>query len=155
MKKVTWLAILFGLAAFLAQSVPAKDKGDQAVFQKLIDEYWATWSAGNLEKAAAFYDQSADAVYYDLGALKFSGWGEYREGVKHLFEEASKVELGANNDLRTTRHGNIAWTTETFHLDETLKTGKKVELQGRHTAIWEKRGPKWIIVHEHVSIPTS
>jgi ketosteroid isomerase-like protein len=28
-----------------------------------------------------------------------------------------------------------------------------MEVDGRHTAIWEKRGAKWLIVHEHVSAP--
>ena len=31
--------------------------------------------------------------------------------------------------------------------------GKAMELDIRHTAIWEKRGGKWLIVHEHVSAP--
>jgi hypothetical protein len=28
-----------------------------------------------------------------------------------------------------------------------------LDLECRHTAIWEKRGAKWLIVHEHVSAP--
>jgi ketosteroid isomerase-like protein len=34
-----------------------------------------------------------------------------------------------------------------------MKTGQKKSIEARHTAIWEKRGAKWIIVHEHVSVP--
>jgi len=26
-------------------------------------------------------------------------------------------------------------------------------MEGRHTAIWEKRDGQWVIVHEHLSAP--
>jgi ketosteroid isomerase-like protein len=28
-----------------------------------------------------------------------------------------------------------------------------MELDARHTAIWERRGGKWLVVHEHISVP--
>jgi ketosteroid isomerase-like protein len=28
-----------------------------------------------------------------------------------------------------------------------------MEVDGRHTAIWEKHGGKWLIAHEHLSAP--
>ena len=34
-----------------------------------------------------------------------------------------------------------------------FKGGGQTEMDGRHTAIWERRGGKWLIVHEHVSAP--
>lgn len=153
MKRLLWLAALCGMAAFLGPGASAKGKTDRDVFKSLIDEYWATWSTGDVDKVGAYYDQSPDAVYYDVSPLKYAGWSEYKEGVKHIFDEANSVKIGANDDLKATRRGAIAWTSETFHMSEALKTGKTVELQGRHTAVWEKRAGKWIIVHEHVSIP--
>jgi ketosteroid isomerase-like protein len=35
----------------------------------------------------------------------------------------------------------------------TGKDGKTSPLNGRHTAVWEKIGGKWLIVHDHVSVP--
>jgi ketosteroid isomerase-like protein len=40
-----------------------------------------------------------------------------------------------------------------LHLSIAFKDGKTEEIDARHTAIWEKRGGKWLIVHEHVSVP--
>jgi len=34
-----------------------------------------------------------------------------------------------------------------------LKIGTAMEIDCRHTAIWEKLRGKWLIVHEHVSAP--
>lgn len=44
-----------------------------------------------------------------------------------------------------------AWTTVTCHLSLKQKDGNTVEVDGRHTAIWEKRRDEWLIVHEHLS----
>ena len=41
----------------------------------------------------------------------------------------------------------------TFHLSAKPKAGGDMEIDCRHTAIWEKRDGKWLIVHEHVSAP--
>jgi ketosteroid isomerase-like protein len=41
----------------------------------------------------------------------------------------------------------------TFHLSGKKKTGESVEVDGRHTVIWENRSGKWLIVHEHFSVP--
>jgi ketosteroid isomerase-like protein len=155
MNRTVRLAAVCGLAAILWTPIMAKGKSDHDVFKALIEQYWAAWSAGDLEKAGAFYDKSSDDVYFDIAPLKYAGWAEYKEGVKKLFEQASSIHISPNDDIKVTRRGNIVWTSETFHFVETLKDGKKTELQGRHTVIWEKRNGQWIILHEHVSAPLS
>src|SRR6266511_2568136 len=47
----------------------------------------------------------------------------------------------------------ISATTRTMHLTANMKEGKPLEFDGRHTVIWEDRGGKWLIVHEHFSAP--
>jgi ketosteroid isomerase-like protein len=44
-------------------------------------------------------------------------------------------------------------TTVTFHLSAKPKAGGAMAIDCRHTAIWEKRGGKRLIVHEHLSAP--
>ena len=39
------------------------------------------------------------------------------------------------------------------HLSAAMKQGKPFDFDGRDTVIWEKRGGRWLIVHEHVSAP--
>jgi len=34
-----------------------------------------------------------------------------------------------------------------------MKAGGSLVIDGRHTAVWEKRNGKWLIVHEHLSAP--
>jgi ketosteroid isomerase-like protein len=135
-----------------AAARPAQD----AEFKALIDGYYAAWSTLDPNNAAKYYARDADLVFFDIAPLKYNGWSEYKEGVvKNFTSQASSGSLKPNNDLKVTRHGTIAWTTVTFHLSVKLKAGGGMEVEARHTAIWEKRGGQWLIVHEHVSAPIS
>ncbi len=142
------LICLMSLSAF-AQ----KTSGDQAEFKALTDRYYAAWSSLNPDNAAPLYAKDADLVFYDIAPLKYNGWSEYDKGVRSVFSGFESLKLTPNNDLKVTRHGNIAWTTATVHLSAKQKGGSPMELECRHTAIWEKRGGQWLIVHEHFSTP--
>ncbi|HME13062.1 MAG TPA: nuclear transport factor 2 family protein, partial [Candidatus Acidoferrum sp.] len=56
-------------------------------------------------------------------------------------------------DLKVARRGMIAWTIVPMHLAVTEKSGKSEEMDVRYTGIWEKHGPNWQLVHEHLSVP--
>ncbi|HXG94922.1 MAG TPA: nuclear transport factor 2 family protein [Blastocatellia bacterium] len=146
--------LIFQLAQAQGKKPAAKSATD-AEFKALIDDYYAAWSSLNPDNAAKYYAKEADLVFYDIAPMKYNGWSEYKEGVMKAFiNNFSTGKLTPNNDLKVTRRGNIAWTTVTFHLSATAKAGgANMELDARHTAIWEKRAGKWVIVHEHISAP--
>ena len=122
-------------------------------FKKLIATYWQTWSELNPDNAAPMYVKDADAVFFDVAPLKYDGWSAYKEGVKKVFAQTASAKFIPNDDLKATRHGDFAWTSETFHGSLQQRDGKTMELNGRHTTIWQKQNGKWLIVHEHVSAP--
>jgi ketosteroid isomerase-like protein len=127
---------------------------DEATFRNLIDEYCAAWSAGNAEAPAKFYAQDNGLVFYDAAPFAYHSWKEYHAGVqKEFLDGADGIKLTAGKDLKVTRHGLIAWTTVTIHLYEKAKDGKTTDVDLRSTGIWEKRGAKWVLVHEHLSAP--
>ena len=133
---------------------PASQPALNSEFKKIIDEYYTAWSTLNPDNAAKFYAKDADIDFFDVAPLKYKSWSEYRAGVLKAFTEPMiSGKLTPNDDLKVKRSGNIAWTTLTFHLSAKPKAGGAMEVECRHTAIWEKRGTKWLIVHEHVSAP--
>ena len=138
------------IAALCATSLPAQS---DAGFKHMIENYWQTWSLLDPDKSASMYVKDPDAVFFDVTPMKYKGWNEYAEGVKKAFAGTATAQITPNDDIKVTRHGNFAWTTDTFHGVLTGKDGKTSELNGRHTAIWEKIGGKWLIVHDHVSVP--
>jgi ketosteroid isomerase-like protein len=127
---------------------------EQAEFKTLIQRYYAAWNTLDTNNPDQYYAKDADLIFYDIAPLKYNGWSQYKESVqKNLFETISAGKLTPADDLKITRRGNVAWTTLTFHFYAKPKAGAEINLDCRHTAIWEKRGGKWLIVHEHVSAP--
>ena len=147
----------FAQAAPLAPKSKTKSASTQAFdaeFKQMIARYYDAWNTGNPESAAPFYAKDAGLVFYDLAPLKYNGWEEYKQGVqKNLFDNMTEGKLTPNDDLKVSRRGSVAWTTLTYHYDLKMKEGKSYVGDGRHTAIWEKRGGKWLIVHEQLSAP--
>ena len=148
------------VALLLAVAVSAQSKGAtgkkalEADFKAMIDQYYKAWSTLDPDNAAKFYAKDADLVFYDVAPLKYKNWADYHAGVIKAFTETmSSGKLTPNDDLKINQRGNVVWTTLTFHLSATPKAGGAMEVECRHTAIWEKRGGKWLIVHEHVSAP--
>src|SRR5439155_13188159 len=129
-------------------------KGECKVNKKLVESYYAAWNTLDADNPASFYAKDAKLVFFDLTPLIYNGWAEYKEGVqKAFFDQQSSGKLTPNDDLKITRRGDVAWMTLTFHLSFALKTRTAMEIDCRHTAIWEKLRGKWLIVDEHVSAP--
>lgn len=152
------LAVIFLFAALLpvaAQTKKAAGKAsDDTEFKALIERYYAAWNKGNPDAPAEFYAKDADLIFYDIAPFQYRSWAEYHDGVqKAFFDQVTELKLIPSNDLKVTRRGNVAWTTLSFHLSAKPKAGGAMELDARHTAIWERRGGKWLVVHEHISVP--
>lgn len=150
-----YVALAFAGALLTFVGARAQQKlTDQATFRKLTDDYCAAWSAGNADAPAKFYGQEDGLVFYDAAPFAYHNWKEYHAGVqKEFLEGADTIKLTAGKDLKVTRRGLIAWTTVTMHLYEKEKSGKTTDVDLRYTGIWEKRGAKWLLVHEHLSAP--
>jgi ketosteroid isomerase-like protein len=147
------LTVFASLPAWAQQPKTSVTKSD---FKALVDKYWAVWGEGNVAKAGEMYAKDADLVFYDLEPLKYRGWDEYSKGVvPNILEKFASVKFAVNDDLKAVQRGNVAWTSVTVHADGTLKAAGPMAADIRHTAIWEKRGGRWLIVHEHVSVPST
>jgi ketosteroid isomerase-like protein len=147
------LALAGALLTFVGARAQQKAT-DTANFRKLTDDYCAAWSSGKPDAAARFYAKEQGLVYYDIKPFSYHSWAEYREGVqKAFFDNITSGTLTAGKDLKVTRRGTIAWTTVPMHLTTKGTDGNTAEAEIRYTGIWEKRGPSWVLVHEHLSAP--
>ncbi|MFL6216878.1 MAG: YybH family protein [Blastocatellia bacterium] len=151
------LVLMVALANVVEAKAPARRaQAADAEFKKLIVDYYAAWSQLSADTPAKYYAKDADLIFYDIAPMKYNSWKEYHDGVqKYFFDGADTAKLTPNlDDLKVTRRGNVAWTTLTFRLTSTPKGGgQATTLNARHTAIWERRGNQWLIVHEHISVP--
>jgi ketosteroid isomerase-like protein len=152
MKRLLVIALVVS-TLYLPALAQQKKSGDD--FNDLIARYYKAWNTLNPDNVSFLYAQDTGLVFFDIAPLKYSGgWPEYRDNFKkNVAPGFSALTLTPNNDVKVTRRGNIALTTLTFHLSAKQKDGTAMELDGRHTIVWEKRGGKWLIIHEHVSKP--
>jgi ketosteroid isomerase-like protein len=154
MRVTRTLGLLAAVVGVAASAAWARQTATSNLKPQVL-EYWKAWQSGP-DAAAALYAKDAGLVFYDLEPLKYTGWNEYKAGVgPNILAKFDNVKFTVNDDVKTTMHGSIAWTTATVKADGALKGGAPVHVVARHTAIWEKRNGNWLIVHEHVSVPST
>ncbi len=133
-----------------AQNRPASADPE---IRSTLERLYAAWSDLDPAKAAPFYAKQPDLVFFDVAPMKYTGWAEYAAGVPTAFAGYRSGKFTLNDDLRVHRHGNLAWATATFLAELTKKDGGAEHVEGRYTAVLEKRGKNWLVVHEHMSVP--
>jgi ketosteroid isomerase-like protein len=148
---------LWGLLA-LSSTARAADKlstAQREEFKSLAYKLWTGWDSLDPSKVADFYSKDPNNVYFDISPLKFKGWSEYAEVAGKSLAGAGGAKWSPNgDDFNVIKSGNLAVTTLTMNLLFTNKSGVTTKMQVRDTDVWEKQGNKWLIVHEHVSVPS-
>lgn len=127
---------------------PAGPVPDKAYLQKI----WDGWSTLDPANTAPFYASGPNA-YFDIAPLKYSSWDEYERGVKGVLSGYKSARFTVNDDAAIHPHGDLVWVTATIADQMTSKAGKVEMGNMRWTAVFENQGGKWLIVHEHVSVP--
>ncbi len=150
MHRLVWASTLLGL--FLASPTWAADKADQEIRSTILKTA-ENWSTLNPDSNDSYYDQGSQAVYFDVAPMRYAGWTSYKEGFKKAFAGFRDFKLTLNNDLAVHHVGKFGWATTTWKADGHLQDGKEVHLEGRATLVLEKKKGKWIVLHEHYSVP--
>ncbi|MGH9966786.1 MAG: nuclear transport factor 2 family protein [Pyrinomonadaceae bacterium] len=116
----------------LTQSAIGFEKGDMPALEKL----WAN------DKSVTVFE-SGHANY---------GWADYRD--HHLGPEMKEMKNTKYtlSDIKVKVSGNTAWATFKYAISAGVGT-RHVEGAGLGTAVLEKRGQDWRIVHWHSSAP--
>ena len=127
---------------------PAGPAPDRAYLQKI----WDGWSTLDPANTAKFY-ASGPNTYFDIAPLKYSSWDDYEKGVKGVLAGYKSAKFTVNDDAAIHPHGDLVWVTATIADEMTSKAGKVEMGNMRWTAVFENQGGKWLIVHEHVSVP--
>ena len=146
---------LLGLLLAWPASVPPQKKPATAVgpdkqyLQKVLD----AWCTMDMHKVAPYYSQAPENVYFDIAPMEYHGWAEWSKGFSNLFSDYKSFKISLKGEPSIHTHGNLAWSTELWHVDAVHKDGKPETIDGRNTTVWQKQGDKWLIVHEHDSVP--
>jgi|SRR5579884_1052421 ketosteroid isomerase-like protein len=129
-------------------SAPKSTAPDNAYLQ----EIWNGWSTLNPDNVAQFYAPGPH-TFFDIAPLKYSSWDEYEKGVRQELADYSSAKFTVNDDATLHPAGDDVWGTATVNFTMTHKGGKVETGNMRWTVVFAKQGGKWLIVHEHVSVP--
>jgi ketosteroid isomerase-like protein len=117
----------------------------------LDDRSEAIWEK-DIDRLMSFY--SPDIVYYDLvPPLQYVGSAALRDRFLRWFA-GYKSAIGQEiRDLNILASGDIATANMLIRASGTLENGHEVDLWVRATSSCQLSNQKWMITHEHVSLP--
>src|SRR3981081_2528640 len=138
-----------GLAPKRTKVSAAAAGGVDKVYLQKIWDGWATLDAA----AQKQYYAQGPHVFFDFTPLKYGSWDEYQSTVSKELGEYKAARFTVNDDAQIHKSGEAYWITATVASDMTQKSGKREMATFRWTAVFEKQDGKWLIVHEHVSLP--
>lgn len=120
---------------------------DRALMQRVLDA-WATLNPANV---APFYAKGEN-IFFDVDA-KYERSEEYQQGAAKLLADYKAATSAVNDDAKIYADGQYAWGTATVSFDMTRHSGKHDTGNMRWTVVWQQQEDKWLIVHEHGSMP--
>ena len=129
--------------------------------QVKINEYCAAWTTQQaqpnwltIEKIYA----NEDLLHYDaVTPHSFANVSEMKEAFAQMKQNLhlKSLELKPRKDLNVFRRGDLVWTTILQDVIAVTEDENELRLVQRQTAIWEEQDGNWVIIHEHLSAPSS
>jgi ketosteroid isomerase-like protein len=125
----------------------------EADIRRRIDELVEAVRAADLERVMSFY--ASDLVTFDIvPPLRKQGAEGKRENWMDVFAAYQRPLDYEIRDLNLRLGDGLAFGRSLNRMSGALKNGKKVEQWLRWTACFQKLDGIWLIVHDHVSVPT-
>lgn len=141
---------LAGTAIGWGMAHPARAQDhDEHLVRGVIEALAAFSQAKNIAGLDTLYAPDAWVRIVE-GAGVNQGWVDYRD--HHLAPELAEFQNFRYRyfEIEPQVRGNVAWGSFRYELIADTPQGH-VEVDGRGTAILEKRGGRWLVVHTHTS----
>jgi ketosteroid isomerase-like protein len=127
---------------------------DRQEFQRRIADYCTAWSTveGELDwaRTSRMYAGGDGPVFFEAARTGVPALRSLEERRNTLYAGRT-VSVSPRNDMRVTRNGNVAWTTIRLDVVTSGADGVESRRVQYQTAVWERRGARWVIVNEHLS----
>jgi uncharacterized protein (TIGR02246 family) len=127
---------------------------DELAIRELVENWAAAVRAKDLDGILA--NHSADILMFDVPMpLASRGIDAYRKTWDLFFSWADDPVVFAINEMGVTAGNDVAYVTALMRCSGTEKNGEKIKLDFRLTMGLSKLDGKWIVMHEHHSIPAT
>jgi ketosteroid isomerase-like protein len=154
MKKSLLLTATILATLTLTSTAQAKPKGEKAIAaveQRIVEGFKAKDAAAIMSNFAA----GDSLVVFDVTIPRqFVGASAYKKDWEDFFAMVPGPIISCEmSDLSITASGKLGFSHCILHAAWNDKEGKKIEIAVRVTDGFQKIDGKWLIVHEHVSVP--
>ncbi len=145
-------AVFVSIQAAHAQAKPPSD--GNAEIEALEKSFIAAFNAKNVDAIMAFYAPDNQLYVFDVTPPRaYAGWDAYKKDWEQAFAENPGPISVHMVEQHITVVGPVAYNYSIQATSLTDKAGKKHDMVVRVTDIFRKMNGKWLIVHEHVSVP--
>ena len=149
------LVMVFPAGSVLAQNKGAKSSGgkDKAQIEALFQQYGKAFNARDVNAIMALYSPADLFVFDVVPPREYPTWDSYKKDFEALFAAFPGPVENKITDLSITASGTMAYAHNIQTVAFTAKDGSKLNLVVRVSDVLRKINGKWLIVHEHVSVP--
>lgn len=131
----------------------AEDKAiDEAQIRALVEDKSKAVRAKDIDGATAIY--APDVLSFDvINPLQYIGAGAIRKRLGEWFSSFEGSIGFEIRDLSITAGETVAFSHSLDHVSATKRDGVKLDMWWRETACYRKTDGKWLITHQHSSVP--
>jgi uncharacterized protein (TIGR02246 family) len=125
---------------------------DKAAIRDLVDSWASAVRAKDLKGILA--NHSPQITMFDLpGPLQSKGIDAYEKTWDLFFSWADEPVVFDFSEMEIVAGSDVAYVTALMRCSGTEKDGKRIKLDFRLTICLRKLDGRWIIAHEHHSLP--
>jgi uncharacterized protein (TIGR02246 family) len=125
---------------------------DEVQIRALIEEKIKAVRAKDIDGATSSY--APDVLSFDVvNALQYVGSDAIRKRLEEWFSSFQGSIGFEIRDLSITSGDRVAFSHSLNHVSATTTGGGKLDMWWRETACYRKIDGKWLITHQHSSVP--
>ena len=151
MKRLAIITALLLFAITASAHGPIVTGDAVADVRNVLEQNAKGFEKGDMHALDSIWAHDENVTVFENGYANY-GWSDYRD--HHLKPEVEEMKNVAYRltDIKPRVAGEIAWATFKYTITAEYQ-GKKVDGAGLGTAVLERRGGEWKIVHWHTSAP--
>lgn len=155
MKKILLLSIVPALVALFVVHTKASAYGDdKSEITAAENGILNAAKSKDVDKIMSYYAPDESLLVFDVTPPRqYVGAKAYRKDWEDFFAAYPGPAEAEISDLSVTADRTLGYARLITHFTATDKDGQKAEMTVRTTDVFRKIGGKWLIVHEHNSVP--
>ncbi len=138
------------------QTALMPNQGFPVNWSHVADAFCRAWSSEtgvpDYDYLSQLYAPDDDVIIYDA-LPPLEGFRGFQQVRSDLYPELANIHVERTGDVavRELAHGVVVVTSYPLRLAYTFTDGRAVTLDARMSEVWERRGERYLIVHEHPS----